>query len=790
MAKGSPYLLDRRLATEPGDSAAYPYDRVEENRIFEERAVAANMSVQGVKLNDWASRIVSLEGGGGSGPSGDAVVFNTLTDVGTNSIAADVDFIVVGGYAAAGDCPPIPLKRVASEPAHEGKKQSADGAWWEFSSTGGVVYLEWFGGKGDYWVTPSDILSASTVNPSPTDNLAAFVAADRFVAAYTELINPVGRQFSAGPTIQFGYGGYYFSDEIVPTAGVCLQGMGTGVYHYGANSRLYFAAGKTGIVLNNASHLFQGTNGTAIRNLYLESLGFGGQTTKHGIRMDAAASLEHVTVRGFGGSGIDITADVGVYTNANLFYMAHIATYGNAVDGITCEGGDANAGVGIAINASSNGRYGINDSSFLGNTWIACHADGNPTHQYYMAGVNARSVCIGCYMEGGTSYFGPKAANFGGYMIGSSFTSGSLALAENGIYEHYWYSDLDSITVRNRRGANNVQEIAGTDGSLFNYRWNASYLGLVMQMQETGFWPYFIASMNCAFTCGRDDTVLGGTFHAPMGIFLNGDYHGNGVEGRFLGYNKASGWTFASLVRMPGMYAPGDTLIAISPSTEWGYVCTVAGGYTNAWSVAGDYGSLETDRPDRRYVRNSAGRYYKCTAYGPGAPADEPVHTSGSVTGADGYTWQWLTNTSAVFKRTGALMGDLTTVVDDPIFSTTQTWNDGAVTFRGHKTNITSTASAAASMLEDWQVSSSTQANIRKDGRIAAVASTAHVAGGAQALQFGTTTGFGIWSGSGAPTVSAGQGSLYLRSDGSSTSTRMYVNQNGSTTWTAVTTAA
>jgi hypothetical protein len=53
------------------------------------------------------------------------------------------------------------------------------------------------------------------------------------------------------------------------------------------------------------------------------------------------------------------------------------------------------------------------------------------------------------------------------------------------------------------------------------------------------------------------------------------------------------------------------------------------------------------------------------------------------------------------------------------------------------------------------------------------------------------TIGFGIYAGSGVPTVTAGQGSLYLRSDGSSTSTRLYVNSSATsgTAWTAVTTA-
>lgn len=52
-----------------------------------------------------------------------------------------------------------------------------------------------------------------------------------------------------------------------------------------------------------------------------------------------------------------------------------------------------------------------------------------------------------------------------------------------------------------------------------------------------------------------------------------------------------------------------------------------------------------------------------------------------------------------------------------------------------------------------------------------------------------STANLGIFFGSGAPTLSAAQGSLYIRTDGSSTSTRLYVNTNGSTGWTNVTTA-
>ena len=46
-----------------------------------------------------------------------------------------------------------------------------------------------------------------------------------------------------------------------------------------------------------------------------------------------------------------------------------------------------------------------------------------------------------------------------------------------------------------------------------------------------------------------------------------------------------------------------------------------------------------------------------------------------------------------------------------------------------------------------------------------------------------------IHFGSGAPTLSAPKGSLYLRSDGSTTNDRAYINTNGSTGWTAIITS-
>ena len=50
--------------------------------------------------------------------------------------------------------------------------------------------------------------------------------------------------------------------------------------------------------------------------------------------------------------------------------------------------------------------------------------------------------------------------------------------------------------------------------------------------------------------------------------------------------------------------------------------------------------------------------------------------------------------------------------------------------------------------------------------------------------------GVDLLVGAGAPTDDAPKGSLYIRTDGTTTATRMYINTDGGTTWTAFTTAA
>lgn len=101
----------------------------------------------------------------------------------------------------------------------------------------------------------------------------------------------------------------------------------------------------------------------------------------------------------------------------------------------------------------------------------------------------------------------------------------------------------------------------------------------------------------------------------------------------------------------------------------------------------------------------------------------------------------------------------------------------GAVTVTGTFGAATSVTSLAAT-------------TVTATGNITADSNVALVAGGASAfIATNTAAGMGVYVGSGAPTVAAAKGSIYLRSDGSSTSTRLYVSDGG-TTWIAVTTAS
>lgn len=78
--------------------------------------------------------------------------FDTVAAVGAARVASGAGSLRTSGYWAAGDGGGALYKRVTAQPAHEGKIQSGDGAWWEIAEDEITDFM--FGSKAD-GVTPS-----------------------------------------------------------------------------------------------------------------------------------------------------------------------------------------------------------------------------------------------------------------------------------------------------------------------------------------------------------------------------------------------------------------------------------------------------------------------------------------------------------------------------------------------------------------------------------------------------------------------------------------------------------
>ncbi len=132
----------------------------------------------------------------------------------------------------------------------------------------------------------------------------------------------------------------------------------------------------------------------------------GTDTTKHGLWMRFRTHVEYCRFRQFGGNGVNIVGSANDPdplrdNNVNGWSLFCVKCDDNGGDGVYVDGADSNAGVGYKVDCVANTGWGINDSSFLGNTWIACHTAFNDGGAYQSDGDNAQSLFLGCYSEQG-----------------------------------------------------------------------------------------------------------------------------------------------------------------------------------------------------------------------------------------------------------------------------------------------------------------------------------------------------------------------------------------------------
>lgn len=225
--------------------------------------------------------------------------------------------------------------------------------------------------------------------------------------------------YKSGAKIYFPHGRYLCNTTIDLKRKVYFLGDHSG-FTLEYNSALVFPSGVTGIRVQSYNTTGDaGTEanttsgmGTIIEGLRIEGPGAAVGATAHGIHLRARALIRNCYVRDFKGNGINIVASAPA-GNCNLWRIEGGACEVNGGDGLFIDGADTNAGYSIGFDASFNGGWGINDSSFLGNLHLAPHTDGNTLGPYKSDDPNANSIFISAYAEGGQplgSIAGPAMA--------------------------------------------------------------------------------------------------------------------------------------------------------------------------------------------------------------------------------------------------------------------------------------------------------------------------------------------------------------------------------------------
>jgi hypothetical protein len=364
------------------------------------------------------------------------VVYGTRADVASQTIASGTDAIRTIGYTTEGDRGGGLYVKVGSEPSHPGKVQSADGAWWELVAENNEVWVEQFGAQrmAAYNSTTPDAWQAF-------EDAKTYIIANQSESLYGSITLRVGvgsyylsRAFEMKGTIFHlkgmgsGFGGFDNATMLrfpINTDGIIVQralSTGRNIYKWTAsynhgpasNGSLWYNAGNvyvavtagtsgltgptgtgTGIVdgaatwdwvraLEANEMVEKGCDGAQISGLQLWSYwtAVGDRGNYSGILGRARAHVTHCNIIGFQGCGIAFIANgdedfPGVVGNVNNWYVGSCAMYYNGMDGLHIGYSDANAGMAEACDVSYNGRWGVADFSFLGNTHIGHHAAYN-----------------------------------------------------------------------------------------------------------------------------------------------------------------------------------------------------------------------------------------------------------------------------------------------------------------------------------------------------------------------------------------------------------------------------
>lgn len=248
----------------------------------------------------------------------------------------------------------------------------ASGAW--VRKYEGHVNVKWFGATGD----------------GVTNDSAAFVAALDYLKAFA--VNPYTTIYKASSRLRIPAGHYYLGNTTLDIQNtVWIEGEGSGFNGTSSATILRWAAGTTGIRLQ--AHNTSGAStvdgvahfsaaGSKITGVELRGGFTATEGEYHGVHAKVRFSMSDFIINSFQGDGIYIWSSAGAGDasegNANLFRIRDGAI-ASCRNGIFTKGADANAGTITNIDFSYNRAWGVDEQSFLGNTYTGCHTSGNGT---------------------------------------------------------------------------------------------------------------------------------------------------------------------------------------------------------------------------------------------------------------------------------------------------------------------------------------------------------------------------------------------------------------------------